>query len=98
MPSEPTQAESSHDDFASGGRGGDPERGGAEGLRTPVLVEGVEFGDREPGCLDELDRLAGQMASAGESLLYRFESVLPPADVLVGREAVLDEVQASSWL
>src|SRR5207248_1416297 len=79
-------------------RHGDAERGSAGEPRRAVLIEGVEFLDREAGGRNELDDWTSEMASAEEPLLYRVEPSLPATYRLVRRQAVLDEVQAPAWL
>src|SRR4051812_22672106 len=80
------------------GRVGDAEGVGAEDLRRAVLVEDVDLGDHEASLGQPLDDGTGEVAAAEQALLDRLKAVLPPADVLVGREAVLQEVQPAAGL
>src|SRR5712691_3937821 len=77
---------------------GDAKSGGACKPRCAVLVENVDFLDREARAGDELDYRTGEVASAEQPLLDRIEASLPATHGLVRRQAVLYKMQARSGL
>lgn len=79
-------------------RDGDVKGIGAKRLRSTVLVEHIDLGDREAGSGQQVGDRTCQMTSTEDTLLDRFEPVLPALNVLVGSETVLDEMQRPTRL
>ena len=61
-------------------------------------IEHVDVGDREARARDELRDPAGQVATAEQALLHRFEAMLPALHRVIGGQPVLDEVQRAAGL
>src|SRR5450759_3148668 len=62
-------------------------------LRGALLVEVVDFLDREARSPQQVDNWPGEVASAGDPFLHRVEASLPAAYPFIGGQPVLQKMQ-----